>query len=279
MVNILDLDDYDLDEARRIAAAFGVDRFGYVVTPNVDHVIRYCGDAQFRELYAGATYIFLDSRFLRHIFGFVRRQRLRVCPGSDLAQAVFSSVIKPNDVAVLLGATAEQARQLRARFGLNALHHVEAPMNLLKNPAAIDACVREIETHSPFRFCFLAVGSPQQEIIAQKLQERRVAQGLALCVGASINYMTGIERRAPLLMQTMGLEWLFRLATNPRRLARRYLVRGPKIFLLLPRVQLRLRRITAVPGEGRDELASQLPPLLERPDDIYKSGVARSANG
>jgi exopolysaccharide biosynthesis WecB/TagA/CpsF family protein len=101
-------------------------------------------------------------------------------------------------------------------------------MNFIRDPLAVETCLRQIEAMSPFRFCFLAIGSPQQEIIAQKLKERGIARGLALCVGAAINFLTGIERRAPLWMQQAGLEWLYRLSRDPRRLWRRYLVRGPK---------------------------------------------------
>ena len=163
--------------------------------------------------------------------------------------AVMSSVIKPDDVAVIVGGSAEQAQDLRARFGLKALRHIDPPMNFIRDKAAVESCLRAIEESSPFRFCFLAIGSPQQEIIAQKLKGRGVARGLALCIGASIDFITGVERRAPLWMQQSGLEWLFRLAQNPRRLAKRYLVRGPGIFMLLPHIELRLRRPTAVPRE------------------------------
>ena len=75
-----------------------------------------------------------------------------------------------------------------------------------------------------------------------RLKERAVARGLALCVGASINFLTGLERRAPVWMQHLSLEWLFRLLQDPRRLARRYLVRGPRIFALLPHLEIVLRR-------------------------------------
>jgi UDP-N-acetyl-D-mannosaminuronic acid transferase (WecB/TagA/CpsF family) len=91
------------------------------------------------------------------------------------------------------------------------------------------------------------VGTPQQELIALKLKERGIARGLTLCVGASINFITGVEKRAPRWMQKSGFEWLFRLIRSPKRLANRYLVRGPRIFLLLPRVELRLRRPVTVP--------------------------------
>jgi exopolysaccharide biosynthesis WecB/TagA/CpsF family protein len=160
-----------------------------------------------------------------------------------------SSVIKPNDVAVMVGGSAEQAQELRARFGLKALRHIDPPMNFIRDEVAVESCLRAIEESSPFRFCFLAIGSPQQEIIAQKLKERGVARGLALCIGASINFITGAERRAPLWIRKSGLEWLFRLVQSPRRLAKRYLLRGPRIFLLLPHIELRLRRPMAVPHE------------------------------
>jgi N-acetylglucosaminyldiphosphoundecaprenol N-acetyl-beta-D-mannosaminyltransferase len=242
MVNVLDIDDYNLEEALRVVANFGTDRYGFVVTPNVDHVIRHCEDEQFRALYAQANYVLLDSRFLAHTVGLIRRQVLRVCLGSDLTTAVLSSVVKPHDVAVLVGGSAAQAQMLRERFGLDDLHHIDPPMNFIHDPAAVEACLTEIEAIGPFRFCFLAVGSPQQEIIAQRLKERGIARGLALCVGAAVNYLTGMERRAPDWMQQAGLEWLYRLSQNPRRMWKRYLLRGPKIFFLLGRIELRVRR-------------------------------------
>jgi exopolysaccharide biosynthesis WecB/TagA/CpsF family protein len=212
------------------------------VTPNVDHVIRHYQDSDFRSLYAQASYVLLDSRFLAHTVGLVKRQVLRVCLGSDLTTAVLESVIRPLDVAVLVGGSAGQARILRERYGLKALIHIDPPMNLIRDPDAIEQCLQEIESVGTFRFCFLALGSPQQETIAQKLKERGKVRGLALCIGAAINFLTGIEQRAPQWMQEAGLEWLYRLTKNPRRLWKRYLVRGPKIFPLLWKIELRVRR-------------------------------------
>lgn len=258
MANVLTIDDCDLAEALEIVAAYGSDRFGYVVTPNVDHVIRHYYDQHFRRLYAQAAYVLLDSRFLAHTVGLVRRQILRVCLGSDLTTAVLNGVIKPHDVAVLVGCTAGQAQQLRSQFKLTALHHIDPPMNFISDPAMVEACLRDIETVGAFRFCFLAIGSPQQEIIAQKLKERGIARGLALCVGGSINFMTGVERRAPVWMQRLGFEWLFRLLVNPRRMAKRYVVRGPRIFLLLPHIEFRLRR----PAHVADEIKEIGNPII-----------------
>jgi exopolysaccharide biosynthesis WecB/TagA/CpsF family protein len=248
MKHVLDIDDHDLEEALQLVATFGSDRYGYIVTPNVDHIIRHHEDGHFRRLYAQAAYVLLDSRFLAHTVGLVKRQVLRVCLGSDLTTAMLNSIIKPLDAMILVGGTPEQAQILKERYGLVRLRHIDPPMNFIRDPLAVETCLREIEAASPFRYCFLAIGSPQQEIIAQKLKERGSARGLALCVGAAIDFLTGIERRAPVWMQEAGLEWLYRLSRNPRRLWKRYLVRGPKIFLLLWRIELRVRRSAPIPN-------------------------------
>ena len=84
MTNVLDIDDYNLEEALKLVQMFGSERFGYVVTPNVDHVIRHYHDTHFRSLYEQATYVLLDSRFLAHTVGLVKRQVLRVCFHTDV---------------------------------------------------------------------------------------------------------------------------------------------------------------------------------------------------
>ena len=58
-----EVDDYDLASFIPVAARFGQERFGYVVTPNVDHLVRYSEDPVFRGHYRTADYVLLDSRF------------------------------------------------------------------------------------------------------------------------------------------------------------------------------------------------------------------------
>ena len=236
------LDDYDTPEFVAFLAGHRPAAFEFVVTPNVDHVIRYCDEPSFRELYDQAAFILNDSRLLRRILSLSRGLRPRVCPGSDLTAGLFS-VIQPDDRIVLVGATAAMAEQLRALYGLRNLQHHDPPMGFIRDTVAVERAAEFVEAHSPFRFCFLAVGSPQQERFAAELMRRGRAQGVALCIGASINFLTGSERRAPRWMQSLSLEWLYRLLQSPRRLGSRYLVRGPRILRLLPRLDIQLRRI------------------------------------
>lgn len=235
------VDDYDLEGFLPVVATFGTDRFEYVVTPNVDHLIRFHDDPGFRALYADAGYVLLDSQFLARVLHAIQGIRVRVCTGSDLTAQLFARVVAPADRIVLIGSSEAQARELTERYGLKNLCHFNPPMGFIRDPEQIEACVRFVEAHSPFRFCLLAVGAPQQEILAQALKSRGIARGMGLCVGAAVNFLTGAERRAPRFLQRHGLEWLFRLANDPYRLAKRYLVRGPRVFSLLRSTDVQVR--------------------------------------
>lgn len=249
MANLsLQLDNKTTSEFTEVAARFGSDQYGYVVTPNVDHIIRLHDDAAFRALYAEATYTLLDSRFLSHLLRITKGLNLPVCTGSDLTENIITNVVKPEDALVLIGGTEKQAWQLGASYNLRRIYHFNPPMGFIRDPQQLEICLQFIESHSPFRFCFLAVGCPQQEVLAQQLKARGIARGLALCIGASINFLTGDEHRAPRWMQRTGTEWLYRLFQAPKRMARRYLLRGPRIFRLLFNAEIVLRE-TAIPNQ------------------------------
>ena len=241
------LDDFELEGFLAVAARFGTGRFGFVVTPNVDHMIRCHEDLAFRSRYASADFALLDSRFAAQLLRLVKGLRLPVCTGSDLTAALFRRVIAPDDRIVLIGGSAQQAATIATTFGLRNSRHHNPPMGFIQDPQAVEKCLEFIESASPFRFCFLSVGSPQQEMVAAILRQRGIARGLALCVGGSLNFLTGEERRAPLWMQRLSLEWLYRLAQNPRRLWVRYLVRGPRFFGHLRRAHVVLRKPSPIP--------------------------------
>jgi N-acetylglucosaminyldiphosphoundecaprenol N-acetyl-beta-D-mannosaminyltransferase len=88
----------------------------------------------------------------------------------------------------------------------------------------------------------LCVGCPAQELIAQQLAELGCRSGIALCVGASIDFLTGTRPRAPLWLQRFSLEWAYRLAQEPSRLWRRYLIESPKILHIFIAMRMQRRR-------------------------------------
>jgi exopolysaccharide biosynthesis WecB/TagA/CpsF family protein len=236
-----EFDDYELPEFLSAAASFGTQKYGYVATPNVDGLIRFRESASFRNAYAQAAYVLLDSRVAAFLFRLAYQVRIPVCPGSDLTAALLERVIQPEDRVLVIGSTEQQAQAVRERFALTQLLHHNPPMGFIRDPAAVEACLQFIESASPFRFCLIAVGDPQGSIIAHRLAERQRSRGLALIIGASIDFITGKQQRAPIWMQRIGFEWLYRLIRNPRRLAWRYLVRGPKFFFYMGASRVVLR--------------------------------------
>ena len=134
-------------------------------------------------------------------------------------------------LVAVVGGDASLLHGLRARFpGVEFVQHCP-PMGLVRNADARAEAARFIADQKA-RFSFICVGSPQQEMIANEAAALEGSRGLALCLGAALDFITGREKRAPKFARQLGLEWVHRLLTNPRRMWRRYLVEGPAIFVL-----------------------------------------------
>jgi len=231
----LRFDLLSMDEVMgRLARTTATAPFSYLVTPNVDHVVRLHEDAddgpRIHAAYRGAHLTLCDSRILR-LLARLRGIRLPVIPGSDLTAHVFEELIKPKDKVAIVGGDAELLRRLRSRFRDVDFVQYNPPMGLRQDQAARRRAAQFI-ADSRARFSFIAVGSPQQELIAADAKNIPGTTGTGLCIGASLEFLTGLNRRAPVAMQRLGLEWSYRLLSDPVRLWRRYLVEGPRVFAL-----------------------------------------------
>lgn len=157
-----------------------------------------------------------------------------VVPGSDLAALLLAAYLKPRERVTIVGLRPARLAALVRRCGLTEVAHYDPPMGFEHDTAALQAAVAFVVAN-PARFILLAVGSPRQEVLAEAIAASGLAHGVGLCVGASLDFLSGAETRAPEWMQRAGLEWLHRLAADPRRLAWRYLVEDPMVFGLLIR--------------------------------------------
>jgi N-acetylglucosaminyldiphosphoundecaprenol N-acetyl-beta-D-mannosaminyltransferase len=205
--------------------------FSYVVTPNVDHIVRFSRstDPTLAEAYRTADMTLCDSRILNFL---ARRSglNLRAVPGSDLTREMLETGSAGWRVAIVGGDPAIHSN-LQSLYPNFEWTFFEPPMGLRHNPAARLAIAEFVENASA-DIIFFAVGAPQSEIICHEIAARGRARGVALCIGASLEFLTGAKQRAPLWMQQMSLEWLYRLGSEPRRLWRRYLIEGPPILLI-----------------------------------------------
>jgi N-acetylglucosaminyldiphosphoundecaprenol N-acetyl-beta-D-mannosaminyltransferase len=206
--------------------------FKYVVTPNVHHMVRLLEDpATMEPLYERAWRVFCDSRVLSRLAWF-SGLRLPVITGSDLTACLVARAEEQRLTIALVGPTAAACAALGSTYpGLNIKFYTP-PMGFIKSDQEVQKCVDfVVKTQAPITF--LAVGMPQQEILARRIAGHPQARGVGLCIGASIDFLTGKQRRAPVWAQKAGLEWLHRLLSNPRRLASRYLIECPRIFYLI----------------------------------------------
>ncbi|WP_270937317.1 WecB/TagA/CpsF family glycosyltransferase [Falsiroseomonas oryzae] len=214
----------------------------YLVTPNADHLVRLAREpARYGPLYREAAWRLLDSRVVARLALAMGLPTPPVVPGSDLTARLMSEVVTPADRIAVVGATPVTVSAVAVRFGLRDVLHHDPPMGFDTDPAALAEAVAFVEA-ARARFTFLCVGSPRQEIVAREAARRGRATGTALCVGASLRFLSGEEVRAPRPVQRAGLEWAWRLAQDPRRLARRYLVEDPALLALLWRERAALRR-------------------------------------
>lgn len=204
--------------------------FAFVVTPNVDHLVRLSRGGELAPLYAQAWLTVCDSRVLELIAAF-SGEEVEVTPGSDLTAALFEHAIDPAEPVVVIGGDADVVAGVTQRYGLSDVRWHQPPMGLRTNPEAIADCAAFVAAN-PARFVFLCVGSPQQEMIAAACIERGDCTGVGLCVGASLDFLSGKTQRAPRWMQQARLEWLHRLMEEPKRMWRRYLVDGPQVLLI-----------------------------------------------
>lgn len=228
--------------------------FEFVVTPNVDHLVRLARGGGEAVLYAQAWLTVCDSRVLE-IIARLSGEDMDVAPGSDLTERLFRDEIGPDEPVTVIGGTQEVIEAIEARYGLTDLRWHDAPMGLRRNPLAVQNCA-EFVFRNPSRFVFLCVGSPQQEMVAQAIRDRGDCTGVGLCVGASLDFLAGKIKRAPKWMQRARLEWLHRLASEPKRMWRRYLVEGPKIALLWWKWRRHRQRVERFRREMERKLAA-----------------------
>ena len=204
--------------------------FAYVATPNVDHAVGLDAEPARRALYDSAWLTLNDSAVLERLAARAGINLPRAT-GADLAERLFDQVIDRHEPITIIGGDGVAIDALKQRYGLTDVRWHEPPMGLKKNPMAIVRAA-SFAAAQPSRFTFICVGAPQQEMIAYAIAQRGDATGVGLCVGAALDFLSGRTKRAPLWMRASGLEWAHRLASEPARLWRRYVVVGPKVFSL-----------------------------------------------
>ncbi|MGO3742273.1 WecB/TagA/CpsF family glycosyltransferase [Kerstersia sp.] len=227
----------DLNQATQLLLTAARQRNGsasVVVTPNVDHVVRLEKQPEFKAAYAKADFIFADGMPLVWFSRLMQRALPARVTGSDLFVQLCLRAVPEKLKVALIGGQPGQEQHLQDLFqqyypGLDL--HVRCPSMKFDPFGPEGLATRDWVQALNADIIFICLGMPKQERWALHYA-RDLPGGVILCVGAAMEFAVGLQKRAPAWVQRIGMEWVWRLLSNPRHLWRRYLVEDPKFLLL-----------------------------------------------
>lgn len=245
---------------REIQALVAAGRGGCVFTPNVDHVVVAEDDGEFLAAYREASLSLADGQPLVWASRALGTPLPAKISGSDLAWPLLELSARMRWRVYLLGGSPGVAEAAAARLARELGVHivgVDAPVVDLESPGGeARAAVERLGTARP-DLLIVALGTPKQERWIHRHLEL-IRPAVAVGMGATLDFVAGRVRRAPAWMSRSGLEWLFRLCREPRRLARRYLLRDLRFLPIVVRTALSPRpgrvqpRASAIAAASRE---------------------------
>ena len=241
---------FDAVDERQVVSAVlaGLDggRGGIVLTPNVD-ILRTLRQPDRRDLADSASLVVADGAPI------VWASRLRGHPlparvaGSELVHSLTDAAARHGRSVYLLGGeegvAARGAEELRRRHPGLRVAGWHCPPHGFERDADLSQAVLDAVVPTAPDVVLVGLGFPKQDRLAQQLTEHLPETWFLGC-GAGLSFLAGEVSRAPRWMQRSGLEWVYRLLQEPRRLGRRYLLEDiPYAAVLLGRAYgHRLRR-------------------------------------
>ena len=207
----------------------------YIVTPNVDHIIQLERGGELREAYRDADLILTDGKPLIWISKWYGTPIKEKISGSDLFPKLCQLAAEKGYTMYFLGAAegvaAKAAENLMKRYpGLQVVGTYSPPFGFEKDEEELVKIISQIRAVKP-HILIVGLGCPKQELFIFH-HRKELGVPLSLGLGASLDFEAGNIKRAPAWMANHGLEWLYRITQDPKRLAKRYLVDDMKIFRL-----------------------------------------------
>lgn len=197
----------------------------YVVTPNLDHIVIMEKDVLFAEIYQNADLIVADGKPLIWISKYLKNPIKEKISGSDLFPRICKLAAEKHYSIFILGAAegvADKAARnlIKKNSGLNIVGTYSPKFGSEKDNVELDIIKNKIMNAKP-DILAVSLGSPKGEkFIYKHLKEYGIPLGIS--IGATIDFEAGNVKRAPRWMADHGLEWLFRITQDPKRLIRRY---------------------------------------------------------
>jgi N-acetylglucosaminyldiphosphoundecaprenol N-acetyl-beta-D-mannosaminyltransferase len=205
----------------------------YVVTPNVNHIVLLQHHAGLQAAYARAGLILADGAPVVWASRLLQKPLPGRVAGADLVPALFDAADEERPTTTFLlgagpGVAERAAAKIQKRWpGVRVVGTYSPPLGFEQDRAENLRILARIAAAQP-EVLVVGLGAPKQELWVHQ-HHTQIQARVALCAGATIDFLAGEKSRAPVWMRDLGLEWLHRLVSEPRRLAARY-VRDAWIF-------------------------------------------------
>lgn len=193
----------------------------FVVTPNPEQLIQAQDDHEFREILNQADYAVVDGVGLAKVLEFKSGRKTERVAGADLAEALVKFCLEGELTVAFLGGRKGVASKAKKAFGESG-----QKINVVKGVESIEkeTELERTEILSKLKqikpdLLLVAYGAPHQEkwIWQNKQELEKAGIKVAMVVGGTFDYWAGTVKRAPLIVRTLGLEWLWRLVLEPWR--------------------------------------------------------------
>lgn len=209
-------------------------RKSLVVTPNVDQVLNLRQNKEFYAVFASADLRLIDGAPLLALAKMLGVSTARRHTGADLLTALSTHPLFAQTRISIAGGDPAVVRQaatkLQSQSPDRQITGLEFPfLTTTADSKSLDVIAR-LHREAP-TFVFLCLGSPKQELW-YKQWEDQLPNAVYIGAGAAVDFSAGTLRRAPIYLQKLGLEWLYRVYQEPGRLWRRYFLKGPAFIPL-----------------------------------------------
>lgn len=243
---------------------------GFVLTPNVDHLARARRSPELRAAYARSFLSLADGMplvLVSRLLGLPLREKVS---GSDLFEPLMARCARDGLPVFFLGASPETCENAAARLrqshpGLVVAGHDSSLLDLDADPSAGLAALRRARGLGA-RVILACLPTAKQLVLYRFEDAYRPAVGIG--AGSALAFYAGEVRRAPALLSRLGLEWLYRLSQEPRRLWRRYLVEDAAALPILLRMALDRLRGRPLHELVRLPVAGDAGPAVEPRDAV-----------
>ena len=170
---------------------------------------------------------------------FLERKQVKKIDATAMNEVIINELVKKNIPLIIVGGKFEQdfIRNETAKRGINLVSYQHGYFQ----ESQIDEVIRNLNSLKN-RVFIVGMGVPYQEVFAAKLSEISDSR-IVICVGNFLEFYFGTKKRTPVFIRKIGLEWMFRIITDPKRMWKRYLIGIPIFFYRVVKIKFTRNKV------------------------------------